>query len=128
MRICKTVRDLKDLLSDADAVLELTDVNELYIRFIEQPTKPITDKPIRVYEPMGQKLGHRTVAAAVRGLTNSSEFWRKTTTVDQVGRFAMCCTDYGKLKVCKKAGQPITIVAENHNQAQNLFDAVAQIS
>ena len=122
MRFCNTINDLIDLLSDADAILELTDTNQLYVRFLEHKKENLHS-----YRPFiqGDRNSFKNkTKTTIASLVNSSEFWRKTTTVDQLANFAFACNDFGKLKIKKRANEPITIITETNEQAKKLFNAI----
>ena len=126
MRICRTIDDLVELLSDYDTVVELPDGSDLYVRFIEQANENLNICQVRCHLQKTNFV-HRT-KAVVSSLINSPAFWRKTTVADQLGRFAMVNTQFGKLKVIKRAKQPLTIICETPKQANKLFQAIKKRS
>lgn len=125
MRLCKTISDLLDLLADYNCVLLLTDSNELHIGFIEQHKEKlhICGPNIHCYEtirPIEETFKNET-KKTIASLVNSSEFWRKTTVADQLGRFAMSNPDL-QIKVRKKANEPLKMVFFDHNKAETFFN------
>jgi hypothetical protein len=126
MRTCQTIQDLAELLADHDTVLELTDGFDLYIRFIEQFKQRFNICQVRCHRTKTD-FGHRA-KYAIQSLLNSPEFWRKTTVADQLGRFALSNTDFGKLKVTKRARQPLTITCETPRLANKLYNALKKRS
>lgn len=126
MRDCRTINDLVELLSDYDTIIELTDGSDLHVLFVEKLNKNLNICRVRTHL-WRTNFAHRA-KAVVSALINSPEFWRKTTVADRLGRFAMVNTQFGKLKVTKRAKQPLTITCETPEFASKLFKAIQQSS
>ena len=139
MRVAKTVEDVAELFGDYQILLQLTDGPELYVQF------PVTEEEEkhREHEIECQKYRdamyptngtpdtnprwmRNATIKTVRSLVGSPRFCRLTTTADQLARFALANnknpdTEYGQIKVSKKAGMPLTMIFENTTFARRFF-------
>ena len=136
MKVAKTISDVSQLLLDYGVEIQLTDDKAIYFNFPDtkeekqhtalMESSPRPDDFSHLSDADSVKFSRKTIYS-IRSLAESPRFWRLTTVADQLGNFSLVNTDFGKLKVRKKANQPLTMLFETQKQSQKFFHKIRKL-
>ena len=135
MKIAKTTKDVNDLFADYEVEMQLTDGPDIYIQFPSTQEEKEIEKlsagyPFDNFSHLSDENPvkfTRQTDYTIRTLLGNPRFTRLTTVAQQLGSFAMVNTDFGKIKIRKKANEPLTMIFEEHKLAKQFFHKIRKI-